>query len=80
MKKRVISLSELNKNTPSVICGLRFDHKKNKRMAELGLTEGTIVTIVKRSPFFFPVALRFRGYELCLSKSECDKISVEVNK
>lgn len=38
------------------------------RLAELGLTEGTVVYLVRKAPLGDPLELYLRGYRLCIRK------------
>ncbi len=49
------------------------------RMAELGFTEGTSITLVRRAPFGDPLVVRILGYELCIRASEAACIQVEAS-
>ena len=80
MKKSIIALSDLKLNELCLIRRLSFGKEKALRLSELGLVKGTNLKIVKRAPSGFPVAVFTRGYELCLNRSECENIVVEVIK
>ena len=50
----------------------------NARLQEMGLTEGTLFTVIKVAPFGDPVEIGLRGYRLCLRKHETDGIEIEL--
>jgi len=49
-----------------------------KRLRELGLIEGTEITVIKVAPLGDPVEIDLRGYRLCLRRSETDGVEVVV--
>ncbi len=49
-----------------------------KRMAEMGLTRGSIVEIMGVAPFGDPIDIKIRGYQLSLRKEEASAIEVEL--
>lgn len=69
-------LSELPLQTTAIVKG--FDRKTalTERMNNLGITEGTPITPVFRSPFGDPVAYSVRDSLIALRKSDCDGVWV----
>lgn len=49
-----------------------------RRLLDMGITRGTLVTIKKVSPLGDPVDILIRGYELCLRRDDLKMIGVEV--
>ena len=49
-----------------------------RRMLDMGITKGVIVSVKKIAPFGDPIDIELRGYELCLRKN--DLSNIEVNK
>jgi len=49
-----------------------------RRLADMGLTTGAEIEMVKLSPLGDPVEYRLRGYHLTLRKSEAKTIEVEL--
>jgi DtxR family Mn-dependent transcriptional regulator len=47
---------------------------------EMGLTPGTVVTVVKSAPFHGPVEVQVRGSRLALGRGMAERIVVEVDK
>ena len=77
MIKCIISLSKLNICKKARIKKVALKPEKKRRLYELGLVPETVVSIEKRSPFFYPLAIELRGFKLCLGKDECENIFVE---
>ena len=53
-------------------------HGPVRRLLELGLTPGTVVTLVRLAPLRDPMEIRVRGYQLCVRRSEADAVWVQV--
>jgi Fe2+ transport system protein FeoA len=51
-----------------------------RRLMEMGLTPGTVVTVVKSAPFHGPVEVQVRGSRLALGRGMAERIVVEVDK
>lgn len=49
-----------------------------RRLMEMGLVAGTVVTVGRRSPFGDPCEIRLRGYTLTLRKNELSQFTVKV--
>lgn len=49
-----------------------------RRLLDMGITKGVNFEIKKVSPMGDPVDILLRGYELCIRRSEMEKIEVEV--
>lgn len=56
--------------------GWRF----GKRLADMGLTPGTEVTVVKSAPFSGPLEIRVRGSRLAIGRGMTERIFVEVKR
>ena len=50
------------------------------RLAEMGLTRGAIVTVLKVAPLGDPIEVRVRGYSLCLRKEILRGFAVSPTK
>ena len=48
-----------------------------RRIMDMGLTNGTAVTVRKVAPLGDPVEVTVRGYELSLRKSDAEMVEVE---
>ena len=49
-----------------------------RRLLDMGLTKGCAVFIKQISPLGDPINITLRGYDLCLRKSDLEKVVVEV--
>lgn len=50
-----------------------------RRIMDMGITKGTIVTVRKVAPLGDPMEITVRGYELSLRKADAENIVVENN-
>jgi Fe2+ transport system protein FeoA len=48
------------------------------RILEMGITPGSVLTIIKAAPLGFPLEVKIRGYSLSLRESEAECIEVEA--
>ena len=48
-----------------------------RRLVDMGLTPGTLVTVRKVAPFGDPIEVNIRGYELSLRKADAEMVEVE---
>ena len=51
-----------------------------RRLADLGLTPGTTVTVVRTAPFNGPLEVLVRGSRLALGRGMAERIFVEVER
>ena len=49
-----------------------------KRLADLGLTSGTIVEVINKAPFSGPIKIEVRGSRLALGRGLASKILVKI--
>ena len=76
-----MKLSELKKGeTGKVISIDNLNCSLKRRMLDMGITKGVVVSIKKVAPLGDPVGIELRGYELCIRKCDMKTIEVEVVK
>ena len=78
MKNYCCKLSELPLMTEAEITSVEIDSALTRRMAQLGITLGEMITPVFKSPFGDPVAYSVKGCVVALRKSDCEAIEVGV--
>lgn len=77
MKKRIlISLSSLKEGMKGKITKFETDQKTAQRLRDMGLTEGTIITLRRVAPFKGPLELSVRGSRLAVGRRVALKILV----
>ena len=76
-KQKIMTLDQLSVGESCEICQVGNQRGAVKRrLVDMGLTPGTVVTLVKIAPFGDPMELRLRGYELSLRKEDAAQIRV----
>lgn len=77
MKKCV--LSDLKVGQRAKVLKYNETNKAIRRhLLDMGITQGTIVTIKKIAPMGDPIDISLRDYELCICKADLSKIEVEI--
>ena len=54
--------------------------KLRRRLFDMGVTPGAVVTLRKKAPLGDPIEVNIRGYELTLRKSEACLITLEMEE
>ena len=74
-----MKLSELKKGEKGEVVFVNgINNSLKRRMLDMGITKGVVVSVKKVAPLGDPVDIELRGYELCLRKT--DLSNIEVNK
>ncbi|MBI5556330.1 MAG: ferrous iron transport protein A [Deltaproteobacteria bacterium] len=76
---RTIVLRQMQKNQTGTIKSISATGDLGRRIRELGLIPGTVVTMHGKAPLKDPVALRVMGGTLTLRNNEADTIFMEVD-
>ena len=80
-KQKIMTLDQLSVGESCEICQVGNQRGAVKRrLVDMGLTPGTVVTLVKIAPFGDPMELRLRGYELSLRKEDAAQIRVRPTR
>ncbi len=74
----IVNMRQMKVNQSGKILSIKVTGELGRRIRDMGLTQGTEVTIQGRAPLQDPVALRVRGFTLSLRNSEADYIDVEI--
>lgn len=72
-----IPLSSLAPGEKGLVKSLHLPPDIRQRLLEMGLTPGTLCTVVRFAPLGDPMELRVRGYHLSLRKAEAEGILIE---
>ena len=51
-----------------------------RRLLDMGITPGTVVTLTKTAPLGDPIQISLRGYELTLRLADAEKIVIKVRE
>ena len=77
-KKDKTSLTELQDGQAGIIVSVLGGKMLTKRLADLGLTTGTEITVLRRTLFSGPVQVEVCGSKLVLGRGLASKIIVEL--
>ena len=72
-----MTLKEVAIGEKAVIKNLHGEGAVRRRIMDMGITKGTVVTIRKVAPLGDPIELTVRGYELSIRKEDAEMIEVE---
>ncbi|MBS7606203.1 MAG: FeoA family protein [Candidatus Bathyarchaeia archaeon] len=83
-----VPLTELKEGETGVITAIKvgfghgrgFGHGIRKRLADMGLTPGTKITIIRSAPFNGPIEVYVRGYKIAIGRNIAERIFVEVQR
>lgn len=73
----LIKLSELGHGAKAVVREYLNPSVASIRLREMGLLQGTPITLVRTAPLGDPIEILVRGYHLTLRKSEAEQVLVE---
>ncbi len=71
------SIGEMKLNETGVVLKIGGYGALRRRIIDMGITPGAIITMKKLAPFGDPIQINVRGYELSIRKSEAKKIIIE---
>ena len=70
------SLAALPVGGRGLIAHVRAGDAVGERLLDLGLVPGTPVLVLRRAPLGDPSVYELRGYQLCLRRSEAERVHV----
>ncbi len=77
MEKRLIRLSDFIPKQSGRVVRIGCTGALRRRIVDMGITPGTLLTLQKIAPLGDPLEIRVRGYELSIRKSEAKEIFLE---
>ncbi len=77
-KKDKTSLTDIKDGQTGIIVSILGGRKATKRLADLGLTTGTEIKVLRRTLFSGPVQIEVCGSKLVLGRGLASKIMVEL--
>ena len=72
-----MTLGDAKVGSTVVVTKIEGDSAYKRRIMDMGITKGTILTIRKVAPLGDPIQITLRDYELSLRKADAEKILVE---
>ena len=77
VRKLTNILANLKKGQSGVVREINIQNRNQKRhLLEMGLTKGTKIKVKKIAPMGGTISIELRGYELCISQNEAEKIII----
>lgn len=73
-----MSLSEMHVGDKAIVKKIEAKENIKRRLLDIGLTEGTNIECVLKSPLGNPLAYLIRGAVIAIRKEDCKNILVEV--
>ena len=71
------TLREVGCGQTVIVKKLTGEGPVRRRIMDMGITRGAVVSVRKIAPFGDPVEVTVRGYELSLRKADAERIVVE---
>jgi Fe2+ transport system protein FeoA len=71
-------LDKIEKGEAGLVRSVEGDGKVRRRLFDMGVTPGAVVTLRKKAPMGDPIEVTIRGYELSLRKAEAALVNIEV--
>ncbi len=72
-----MQLGQLKPGQKGKIVKIRSKATASRRMAEMGITPGSLIEVERVAPLGDPMDVRIKGYHLSLRKDEADAIDIE---
>ena len=76
MYPMIKTLKNIKCGEAAVVVKLHGNGPLRRRILDLGLTKGAVVTVERCAPLGDPIKIRLRGYDLALRKAEADMVEV----
>ncbi len=76
---KLTTLEQLSPGSSAVISGISGNPLVRRRLMEMGIIPGSLLTLVRWAPLGDPAECRIRGYRLSLRRSEAAMISVSLD-
>lgn len=73
-----ITLDKLKINKKGTIVAVKGQGVTRRRLFDMGVTPGALVTLIKLAPLGDPLEINIRNYELTLRKDEAKNVILEV--
>ena len=71
------SLKEVGIGESAVVVRIHGEGAIKRRIMDMGITKGVMITVRKLAPLGDPIEMTVRGYELSLRKADAELIEVE---
>ena len=72
------TLKEVKVGQSCTVVKIHGEGALKRRIMDMGITKGVLITVRKVAPLGDPMELNLRGYELSLRKADAEMIEIEV--
>ena len=72
------TLKEVKVGQSCTVVKIHGEGALKRRIMDMGITKGVIITVRKVAPLGDPMELHLRGYELSLRKADAEMVEIEV--
>ncbi|WP_440945037.1 FeoA family protein [Methanosarcina sp. T3] len=72
------TLNMLETGQKARVIQVRGRGSSRKRLLDMGMVPGTVLSVTKKAPLGDPVDFKLKGYNLSLRKTEAEAVVVEV--
>lgn len=76
--KNLVSVTDMNRHEKGKVSFIRGDYKVIRRLMDMGITIGALVSVLEVAPFKGPVELMVRGSNLALGRDIAKNVFVEI--
>ena len=71
------TLKELKVGQSAKVVKIHGEGALKRRIMDMGITKGVVITVRKVAPLGDPLELNLRGYELSIRKADAEMIEIE---
>lgn len=72
-----MTLNEIGLSEKALIKKVNLSLKSKKRLADMGVIKGCVITMIRRAPFGSPLEIKARDFYLAIRLEDAKKITVE---
>lgn len=76
--QNLVSITDLKEHDMGKVTFVRGDHKALRRLLDMGLTPGTMISVVRVGPLNGPMEVEVRGSKLALGRGIACNVFVEI--
>ncbi len=76
MERDVKTLKEIQAGESAMVAKIHGEGALKRRIMDMGITNGTSISLVKTAPLGDPMELELRGYHLSLRREDAELVEV----
>lgn len=78
MSSKEATVNSLKPGQSGEVVALSATGALRRRIIDMGITPGAVITLRKIAPFGDPIEINVRGYELSIRKSDAENIQIKL--